>query len=128
MSAVIAQTRQFYVKTMPIFAAVLVVFSAVMALIKAEIGGSFLGGCFAAFLPFCLSVYWVFFREKAHNATSVSVFYWAEGLKWLSTILLILLMFQIVSNHLAFFAGYFTALLGNTVLPFLMKRSSKPTN
>lgn len=128
MSSVISQAKKFYVKSIAFFATFLFVLSALVALIKLEFGREFLGGCVAAFLPFCLSVYWVFFRQQAHNTTSVSVFYWAEILKWVTTILLILLMFQFVSNHLAFFAGYFTALIGNTVLPFLMKRSSKPTN
>lgn len=127
MSTVITQTKNFYVKAIPVFALILFVLSTVATMINSNVGVAFLGGCLSAFLPFCLSVYWVFFRQRA-NGTAVSVFYWAEGLKWVTTIILILLVFQFIESHLAFFVGYFITLIGNTVLPFLMKRSSKSTN
>lgn len=127
MSTVISQTKNFYAKAIPFFAIFLFVLSAVMTMMGKTVGVAFLGGCLAAFLPFCLSVYWVFFRQRT-DVTTVSVFYWAEGLKWVATIVLILLIFQFIEHHLVFFAGYFITLIGNTVLPFLMKRSSKSTN
>lgn len=125
MSAVIFQAKQYYAKAIFIFSLILCAVSSVISLIQGNIGLSFLCGCLAAFLPFCLSVYWVFFRHRSNSVNIMSVFYLAEGLKWLATLVIIALMFRFIPSlrYLAFFAGYFFALMGNVILPFLMKRS-----
>ena len=54
----------------------------------------------------------------------MTAFYWGEGMKWLMTMVLIILSLTLLPalKVLFFFAGYFVALLLNVVLPVMLER------
>lgn len=128
MSAVLERTKRLYLKAMwvesvglasvVLLCGVCVDFSAAFSLL--------LGG-FASFLPFCLFVYWVFFRKSAKNANKMTAFYRGEGLKWLATIVLMVAVLKGYPNLnvLAFFGGYFLCLVCNSLLPIVLKRQTQ---
>lgn len=128
MSAVISQTKQFYRKALAWQAVGLVGISAVSVLFVGMAAGSFFAGLLCAFLPFCAFTYWVFFRQIAQPAAHrMAVFYRAEALKWLLTIILVVAAIKLVPqfDYIVFFVGYFLGLSGNIVLPIWFKRSAK---
>lgn len=126
MSAVLALIKQQYLRVIRIELMLLVSLSLLIGisvespLISAI---SFVLGALASLLPQCLFIYWVFFRKKAKNSHKMATFYRGEGLKWLATIMLIVMALKGVStlNLTLFFAGYFVFLLCNSLLPFLVK-------
>lgn len=86
---------------------------------------SFLLGALSSFLPYCLFVYWIFFRQKSvMNTHKMTAFYQGEALKWLATILCVVGVLKGYPElHLLLFAlGYFLILLCNSLLPFLLKQ------
>ena len=129
MSAVIAQTKQLYQKALK-FEAFLLAVGAILvfAMFGRESFISFVLGGSAGLLPHCLCVYWVFFRKKnVTHPNKMTVFYWGEGLKWASTIILIIAVFVSYReiNFVAFFCGYFLILIFNSLFPILLKSRSK---
>lgn len=128
MSAVISSAKQFYRRALGVEALVLASVAAVVEVFSGQsVGLSVFSGSVAAFLPHCLFVYWVFFRNSVKNPQKMTAFYRGEGLKWLATILLIVLAFKFLPNlnYLAFFAGYFLGLVGNIALPMCVKHFVK---
>lgn len=126
MSAIISQTKTYYRRALMAFFVLLSVISVAVVWINLSVAISFFSGSLASFLPFCLSVYWVFFRQRENKPIAVAEFYKAEGLKWGLTIILVIMSFKLlpVLHYLAFFAGYLFALLGSIVLPLWSKRSA----
>lgn len=57
----------------------------------------------------------------------MTAFYRGEGVKWLSTIVLVVACFKWVSflHLIAFFAGYFVALFANNVIPFVLSTKNE---
>lgn len=128
MSAILLNEKRFYRKVLVIETLILAVISVGIGLFSAlNTGLSFISGCFCAFLPQALFVYWIFFRNSAKNVNKMTAFYRGEGLKWLATIVLIGVVFRFyVELHaVAFFAGYFLGLLGNIVVPMVLKHRAK---
>ncbi|OOH87714.1 F0F1 ATP synthase subunit I [Pasteurellaceae bacterium 15-036681] len=129
MSAVIKQTKQLYKVALQIEVAFLVVVALlVLALFGQQTLFSFALGEIAGLLPHSLCVYWVFFRaQSAKNPNKMTAFYWGEGLKWASTIILIIAVFVCYKemNFIAFFCGYFLVLIFNSLFPILLKLRSK---
>lgn len=127
MSAVINQAKLLYHKLLIIEVCVLLSLFFSILLWKGNIAVSFLVGGFSAFLPHCIFVYWIFFRKRAKNTNKMAVFYRGEGLKWLSTVALIILTFKLINdlNMVVFFAGYFFMLLCNSLLPVFYKLRAK---
>lgn len=128
MSAIIAKEKQHYRRALLLETLILLVISCVVMLLGGlNVGLSFISGCMAAFLPQCLFVYWIFFRNVSQNANKMGAFYGGEGLKWLVTILLVVLAFKglPVLLPLFFFAGYFLALLSNVTVPMYVKHRAK---
>ncbi|WP_373777105.1 ATP synthase subunit I [Glaesserella sp.] len=128
MSAVINQTKQLYRKTLSLELIAFCVLTVVIALwLEKNSAFSFIAGCFASFLPHCLFVYWMFFRNTSINTHKMSVFYQGEGLKWLATIILIVAFFKFYAamNYISFFIGYFFILLFNSLLPVFLKVRAK---
>lgn len=76
----------------------------------------------AGFLPQCLLIYWYFFRQNEKMPSKMTALYQGEGLKWLATILLIVISFKLVAemNVIAFFSGYILLLILNNLIPFLL--------
>lgn len=128
MSAVLNQAKALYRKTLCV-EAVLLAAATVFAMIANQqaVAFSLLFGGLSALLPHCLFVFWVFFRPQAKNANKMTAFYRGEGLKWLLTILLIVILFKSYTamNFLAFFAGYFVMLLCNSLLPIGFQRQTQ---
>lgn len=126
MSAVLARTKQRYLRVIRIELMLLVSLSLLIgisvepALISAI---SFVLGGLASVLPQSLFIYWVFFRQDAKKSHKMATFYRGEGLKWLATIIFIVMALKGVSalSVTLFFAGYFVFLLCNSLLPFWIK-------
>lgn len=128
MSAILLNEKRFYQKVLLIEILILLAFFGVVWLFSTlNTGLSFVSGCFAAFLPQALFVYWVFFRSSAKKLNGMTAFYRGEGLKWLATIVLIVVLFSYYTDlqHLAFFAGYFLGLFGNIAIPIFLKYRAK---
>ncbi|MGX2950682.1 ATP synthase subunit I [Ursidibacter sp. B-7004-1] len=128
MSIVIRQTRQLYYKVISIeIVLLLILFCSITFFYSMGTGLSFLVGSLASLLPHCLFVYWIFFRQSTKNTNKMTAFYRGEGLKWLLTIVLIMVAFKSypTMNFLAFFVGYFFMLLCNSLLPILLKLRAK---
>lgn len=127
MSTVINQAKQHYVKALKIEIMLLLLFSLGLFLWQANFGCSLLAGGFAAYLPFGLFVYWVFFKKSAKAQSKMTAFYWGEGLKWVATILLLIISLKWIPDlHiLSFFAGYFVALLLNNLIPFVLSKRTQ---
>lgn len=126
MSAVIQQTQHLYKKVIFVEFFVLVSISLLTFVKGLTPAFSFFLGSLASLLPFCVFVFWVFF--KAHkNSNKMSAFYHGEGLKWLVTIVLMVAILKGYSglNVPFFFGGYFLFLLCNSLLPIVLKRWQK---
>ena len=83
---------------------------------------SFILGAVSSFIPHCVFVYWVFFRQIKLHPIKLGVFYKGEILKWLiaiSLISVILVCYDDI-NAIVFFSGYFLLLLLNNLLPMLL--------
>ena len=123
MSAVINRAKQRYIKAIKWEMAIIFLsFPAVIA-VQSELNFSFLAGAISSFLPHCVFVYWIFFKS-AKFQQKMTAFYWGEGMKWLMTMVLIILSVILLPalKVLFFFAGYFVALLLNIVLPVMLER------
>lgn len=124
MSAVLKRTKKLYQKVMIVELVALVSISLLILFLQPiESTISFFLGGLASFLPQCVFIYWVFFRNVAKNANKMTAFYRGEGLKWLATIVLLVVMFKGYSslNLVLFFSGYFVFLLCNSLLPIFIK-------
>lgn len=125
MSAVLDRTRTLYRKVMLLESGLLWLLSLGIFCYAVEGGISFLLGGLASFLPFCLFAYWLFFRQSvAKKANKITAFYRGEGLKWLATIVLVVLGLKLYADlHIGlFFSGYFLFLVANSLLPIILKR------
>lgn len=124
MSAVLNQTKKNYKYALSI-EFILMILCAVSLLVVGQGNTffSFILGSFASFLPYCCFVYWVFFRKFAKNANKMTAFYRGEGIKWLATIVLIVVSFKAYSSLDIkwFFIGYFVFLLLNIIVPICVK-------
>ncbi|KAE9541448.1 ATP synthase subunit I [Ursidibacter maritimus] len=128
MSAVLNQAKRLYRIVIILQFLLLVFVSVVLTFLQnVEFAFSYAVGCLCGFIPFCLFVYWIFFREPAKNTNKMTAFYRGEGLKWLLTIILIVVAFKSypTMNFVAFFVGYFFMLLCNSLLPILLKLRAK---
>lgn len=127
MSAVINKAKQQYRYALRLEIVLLVLLACVGFVWQWQIALSLWLGSLASFLPHCLFTYWIFFRQSAKNQSKMTAFYRAEGLKWLFTIGLIVAIFKGVPqlHFIAFFVGYFFALLLNITLPIFLQAKSR---
>lgn len=123
MSAVLQQAQNLYKKVIFVEGVILVSISLLLLFYSITQGVSFLLGGIASLLPFCVFVYWVFFKKSQHH-NKMRDFYCGEGLKWLFTIVLFVVILKSYANLsvVFFFAGYFCFLLCNSLLPIVLKR------
>lgn len=126
MSAVINKAKSQYRRALGIEAGAILVLAFILFLCKGNIAFSFLAGGISSFVPHCIFVYWVFFRNSAKDRTKMTAFYWGEGVKWLATIILMIASFTLIPHFqfLVFFVGYFLALFLNIALPMFLSRKS----
>lgn len=126
MSAVINKAKSQYLKALRIEAGIIVISALLFFLWKSDSSIAFLAGGFSSFIPHCVFVYWVFFRNSAKDRTKMTAFYWGEGFKWLVAIILIISSLTLIPHlqFLVFFVGYFLALFLNIALPMLLSRKS----
>lgn len=126
MSAVINRAKLQYRKALLIELAIIVGLSVICLFMKSFWALSFFVGYLASFIPHCVFVYWVFFRNSAKDRTKMTAFYWGEGLKWVIAITLIIASLTLIPSlqFLLFFAGYFLALFLNILLPMLVSRQT----
>lgn len=124
MSAVINRTKQHYRKALKSESLIIFALFALLMVWKGNPSLSFLAGCLAIFLPYCLFVYWIFFKKTAKNQSKMTAFYRGEAIKWLTTIALIILSFYLLPSFkvIWFFVGYFVTLLLNNLIPFVLSK------
>ncbi|AAP95027.1 F0F1 ATP synthase subunit I [[Haemophilus] ducreyi] len=124
MSAVINKAKQHYLMALKLESGILFAIFCMLLILEGSLSFSWLGGCLASFLPYCLFVYWIFFKKSAKNQSKMAAFYRGEGLKWLATILLVVAAFKLIPelHRVLFFVGYFVALLLNNVIPFVLQK------
>ncbi|TYA28542.1 ATP synthase subunit I [Aggregatibacter actinomycetemcomitans] len=125
MSIVLAQARAKYKKSIYIEFFVGLVLSSIIALLaNTESAVDFCLGFFAAFIPFFIFVYVVFYRNQ-DLSKKLTALYRGEAIKFVLTILLIIFSFKwlSVTYFIVFFTGFFTALMLNNIIPFLLNRS-----
>ncbi|MGQ0287388.1 ATP synthase subunit I [Pasteurellaceae bacterium 22721_9_1] len=122
MSAVIHKAKQHYLKSLLVEMGFILFLSLMVFLFKPAHARDFLVGMLVGFLPHTLMVYWFFFRHQAKNQAKMTALYRGEGLKWLATILLIMLSIKLITNLnvMAFFMGYVLLLVLNNFIPFLL--------
>lgn len=121
MSAVLKRAKNFYCKAMAVELVIFISIVLLLAVLRSSKDSiSFLLGVLVSFLPQCVFIYWVFFRK---NLQKVTAFYRGEGLKWLVTIVLMVLVLKMVTlNMVLFFLGYFLCLFCNGVFPIFLNR------
>ncbi|MDP8034122.1 ATP synthase subunit I [Pasteurella atlantica] len=124
MSAVINQAKQTYLKAIRITLYILIVSSISISVVKFNSLSSYILGTVAGFIPHCLFTYWVFFRKSSQEKQQITVFYTGEAIKWLVTIVLLILIFKfyLKIDVIVFFLGYFLILICNSLVPFVIKK------
>lgn len=124
MSAVINKAKRHYLKALRTELSIIITGFLLLTILKGYVSVSFLIGSLAIFLPHCLFVYWIFFKKPAENHSKVTAFYRGEGVKWLTTIFLVIAGFKWIPDLQIglFFTGYVVALLLNNVVPFVLSK------
>ena len=124
MSTVINKAKQHYIRALKIESLLLLSTVGFLIVWKGVDGISFLCGALSSFVPHCVFVYWIFFKKTTKNQSRMGTFYRGEGLKWLITILLVVMCFKLLpSLHIVlFFVGYLMALFFNNVIPFILSK------
>ena len=124
MSCVINQAKQHYRKALLIELGIIIFATLIVSVFRFDVTMSFLSGLLSSFLPFCLFVYWIFFRFTPKNQSKMNALYRGEGLKWLLTIVLVVASFKLMMNLnvLAFFIGYIMMLVFNNLIPFVLSK------
>lgn len=129
MSAVISSAKKVYLQALIYESVFFVVISLGLVGVKWQIALSFGAGSLVALLPFGLFVYWFFFRhreERHSHKDKMRAFYYGEMLKWLLTIVLMILSFRFIPtlSILFFFVGYFIGLITNIMTPMWLNRAA----
>jgi len=124
MSFVVNQAKQHYRKALWVEIGIVLLLTLLVSVLKFDITLSFLTGLLSSFVPFCLFVYWIFFRYSPKNQSKMTALYRGEALKWLATIVLIVASFKLITNLnvLAFFVGYIMMLVFNNLIPFVLSK------
>lgn len=124
MSAIIEQTKRFYQISFLIEAVLLFILSLFIFILQTfdQTFSFFIGGL-VGFLPHCFFVFWFFFRQGKDLTDKINYFYTGEAIKWLITIITMIIIFKYFSSVkiIFFFLGYFFTLLINVFLPILLK-------
>lgn len=124
MSAVLGEAKQRYKSMLWAETVFLAVLCLAVWVVRSDYSLSLLTGGLVALVPQVILVYWFFFRKLPANVNKMSVFYRAEGLKWLATILFMVVVFKFFKSvHIVtFFTGYFVMLLCNSLFPLFLRR------
>ncbi|SPY34175.1 ATP synthase subunit I [Pasteurella canis] len=127
MSRVIAQAKKKYKISIIAECFILLITALVLMSWQWQTAISFYLGAMAIFLPYCVFVFLVFFRKKQQFSNKITYFYYGEGIKFLLTIVCIIATFKFFSSMqpIAFFSGYFIAIILNNILPFLVDKYVK---
>ncbi|RDE94515.1 ATP F0F1 synthase subunit I [Aggregatibacter aphrophilus] len=124
MSQVLTQAKNRYQKAILLEMGFILIFGALMSIWQWKSAVDFCLGFFSAFLPFCAFIYLIFYR-KQNLSTKLTALYRGEAIKFILTILFIVVSFKWlgVSQFFLFFTGFFMALVLNNLVPFLLNRS-----
>lgn len=126
MSAIIKQVKKKYKIALSIELFIFIVIFAILTASQSIRAVSFLLGSLAIFVPYCMFVFFMFFkkREKTHQ---LKVFYRGGAIKFICTIIFIVVAFKSFPtiNYVVFFMGYFLALLLNNLLPIMVAKIFK---
>ncbi|MFZ7240615.1 ATP synthase subunit I [Avibacterium avium] len=123
MSAIIKQVKKKYQVALSIELLVFIVIFAILSTSQSVSAVSFLLGSLAIFVPHCLFVFLVFFIKQKNNH-KLTTFYRGGAIKFICTIIFIVLAFKFFAemNYIAFFAGYFLGLLLNNLMPLMVSK------
>lgn len=125
MSAVIKQARSKYKISLLIEFFVFISVFALLSIGNYQISLSFLFGALSVFIPYCFFVFLMFFIKQG-CINNLKMFYYGEFVKFILTIVFVVLVFKIFAiNFIAFFVGYFFSLLLNNLLPFMVNKYLK---
>ena len=122
MSAVIHRAKKHYFKSL-IIQSILMIFLCFFVFIwKNDVVIDFSIGMLIGYFPHILLVFWVFFRDNSKTQQKLTALYYGEALKWLTTILLMVLSLKLITNLnvMPFFIGYILLILLNNLIPFLL--------
>lgn len=125
MSAVLGRAKKFYCKAMTVEFVIFFSLALLIGLCSSFYQAySFFLGCFIAFLPQIVFIYYVLFRK---NTQKVTALYRGEGIKWLMTIVLMVFVLKTVTslNMIFFFTGYFLCLFCNGIFPIFLNRQTQ---
>ncbi|OOF67975.1 ATP synthase subunit I [Rodentibacter caecimuris] len=122
MSKVVKQAITRYKKAILIEVCTMAIISGFLFIWQWKSAVDFSLGFLSALLPFCLFIYIVFFRTQSLSK-KLTALYRAEALKFISTIIFVTISFKwSVVNFIAFFVGFFIALILNNLVPFLLHK------
>ncbi len=123
MSAIIKQAKRQYQFALGIELLVLLVIFSILIALQWNIAVSFVLGAISVFIPHCFFVAFVFFTKQRYT-NKLGAFYRGELIKFVFTIILIIIAFKLFLsiNFVAFFAGYLLGLVLNNLLPFLISK------
>ncbi|MFZ7277401.1 ATP synthase subunit I [Avibacterium endocarditidis] len=123
MSAVIKKTKKKYQLALSIELLIFITVFLVLLAVQLSNAVSFLLGTFAIFVPYCMFVFLMFFKT-AKNTHQLTTFYRGGAIKFICTIILIVIAFKFFPtiNYVVFFIGYFLALLLNNLLPVMVTK------
>lgn len=125
MSAIIKQTKRRYKIALSIELFIFFVVFFITFILQENSAISFLFGTLAAFVPYCLFVFIVFFvNYKKGNNSQLMAFYKGGFVKFVCTIVFIACSFYFFKsmNYVIFFIGYFSGLLFNNLLPLMVNK------
>ena len=123
MSRILQQAKVQYKKTVQIEIIVALVVACFFSFWNIRSAVDFLLGFCSALIPFCAFVYVVFYYKQDFS-TKLTALYRGEAIKFALTIILIAVAFKwfAIASYIAFFAGFFIALMLNNIIPFLLNR------
>lgn len=124
MSAIIKQTKRRYKIALSIELFIFVIVFFIVFILQKNSAISFLFGTLAAFVPYSLFVFIVFFVKQKKSNSQLMAFYKGGFVKFVCTIVLIISAFNFFKsmNYVIFFMGYFSGLLFNNLLPFMVSK------
>lgn len=124
MSRILSQAKKNYRKALVVESLLLVVFYLLINCWQTQSAVDFSYGFLSAFLPFCVFALIIFYT-KQNLSTKLTALYRAEAVKFILTMVLIIIAFKwlLVINFIAFFVGFLLALVLNNLIPLFFNKT-----
>lgn len=124
MSRILSQAKKNYKKAIMIECLLFGFFSLLICAWQVQSAVDFSYGFLSAFLPFCVFALIIFYN-KQNLSTKLTALYRAEAVKFILTMVLIIIAFKwlFVINFIAFFVGFLLALVLNNLIPLFFNKA-----